>query len=158
MIKFTAMPVRNPALTAEEFVSHHKTVHAKLFMSLPASRQHVRRYVQSHALGVELPGMPPSRYDGITEIWFDDIDGFAAPPSVTAKRRPVTGTFHPVQRILTGPCGAGHRSGSLASASRCMCELGADAKAVGSVTYWTPTEPTSASRAWRPMSLLKTLA
>ena len=96
MIKFTAMLVRNPGLTAEEFVSHHKTVHAKLFMSLPASRRHVRRYVQSHALGVELPNMPPSRYDGITEIWFDDIDGFAAvftSPEYLATIRPDEQSF-----------------------------------------------------------------
>lgn len=78
MIKFTALLVRNPALSHEQFVTHHRTSHAELFMSLPASREHVRRYVQSHDLGVDLPGMPASRYDGITEIWFDDVAGFAA--------------------------------------------------------------------------------
>lgn len=78
MIKFTAMLVRNPRLTYDQFVNHHKTSHAELFMSLPESKEHVRRYVQSHNLGVDLPGMPASRYDGITEIWFDDVDGFAA--------------------------------------------------------------------------------
>ncbi len=78
MIKFTAMLVRNPALTHEQFVAHHRTSHASLFMSLPASTRHVRRYVQSHSLGVDLPQMPASRYDGMTEIWFDDAAGFAA--------------------------------------------------------------------------------
>lgn len=78
MIKFTAMLVRNPALTHEQFVTHHKTAHAELFMSLPASIENVRRYVQSHNVGSDLPGMPPSRYDGVTEIWFDDVAGFAA--------------------------------------------------------------------------------
>lgn len=78
MIKFTALLVRNSRLTHDQFVDHHKTSHAQLFMSLPESKQHVRRYVQSHNLGVELPGMPASRYDGITEIWFDDVAGFAA--------------------------------------------------------------------------------
>jgi hypothetical protein len=98
MIKFTAMLVRNPDLSAEEFVTHHKTVHAKLFMSLPASRQHVRRYVQSHARGVDLPRMPASRYDGITEIWFDDIDGFAAVFTTGVPRdRPAR------QGVLPGP-------------------------------------------------------
>lgn len=78
MIKFTAMLVRNPRLTHDQFVDHHKTGHAELFMSLPESQEYVRRYVQSHNLGVDLPGMPASRYDGITEIWFDDVEGFAA--------------------------------------------------------------------------------
>lgn len=47
-------------------------------MGLTASRRHVRRYVQSHDLEVRIRGMPPSVYDGMTEIWFDDVDGFAA--------------------------------------------------------------------------------
>ncbi len=78
MIKFTAMLRRNPDLTHQQFVDHHRTRHAALFMSLPASQQHVRRYVQSHSLGLDVPGMPDSRYDGMTEIWFDDVEGFAA--------------------------------------------------------------------------------
>lgn len=78
MIKFTAMLVRSAGKTHEQFVTHHKNAHAELFMSLPESQQHVRRYVQSHNLELDLPGMPASRYDGVTEIWFDDVDGFAA--------------------------------------------------------------------------------
>jgi uncharacterized protein (TIGR02118 family) len=96
MIKFTAMLVRNPATTHEQFVTHHKTSHATLFMGLPASQQHVRRYVQSHNLGLDLPGMPASRYDGVTEIWFDDVDGFAAvfgSPEYMATVRPDEESF-----------------------------------------------------------------
>lgn len=78
MIKFTAMLVRHPSLTHDQFVAHHRTAHAAPFMDLPASRQNVRRYVQSHDLQLQLPGMPASRYDGMTEIWFDDVAGFAA--------------------------------------------------------------------------------
>lgn len=26
---------------------------------------------------VELPGLPPVKYDGITELWFDDVDALA---------------------------------------------------------------------------------
>ena len=78
MINFTALLVRNPRLAYDQFSAHHKSSHAELFMSLSESKQHVRRYVQSHNLGVDLPGMPASRYDGSTEIWFDDVDGFAA--------------------------------------------------------------------------------
>jgi len=37
-------------------------------MGLPVSSRHMRRYVQSHSLGIELPGMPTFHYDGITEI------------------------------------------------------------------------------------------
>ena len=73
MIKFTILLTRKPMLTHAEFVEHHKTVHAGLFMSIPAVKDTVRRYVQQHAMPVELPGMPPVKYDGITELWFDDV-------------------------------------------------------------------------------------
>lgn len=38
-------------------------------MSVLAVQQTVRRYVQQHA-----PQMPPAKYDGITELWFDDVE------------------------------------------------------------------------------------
>ena len=34
----------------------------------------MRCYVQQHALPVDLPGLPPLKYDGITELWFDDAE------------------------------------------------------------------------------------
>jgi len=77
MIKFTILLKRNPALTHAQFVHHHKTVHAALFTSIAAVTATVRRYVQQHALEVALPGMPAVKYDGITELWFDDVEGLA---------------------------------------------------------------------------------
>lgn len=43
-------------------------------MSIPVVQATVRRYVQQHALPIDLPGMPPVQYDGITELWFDDVE------------------------------------------------------------------------------------
>ena len=74
MIKFTILLRRKPSLTQEQFVDHHRNVHAALFMSVAVVKETVRRYVQQHALPIELPGMPPVKYDGITELWFDDVD------------------------------------------------------------------------------------
>jgi len=74
MIKFTILLARNPSLTHEQFVDHHRNVHAALFMSVPVVQATVRRYVQQHTLAVTLPGMPPAKYDGVTELWFDDVD------------------------------------------------------------------------------------
>ena len=74
MIKFTILLKRKPSLTPEQFAAHHKDVHAALFLSVPAVQATVRRYVQQHAVQVELPGMPPAKYDGITELWFDDVE------------------------------------------------------------------------------------
>ena len=73
MIKFSILLKRKASLSHEEFVEHHKGIHAALFMSVPAVKETVRRYVQQHGLPVELPGMPPAKYDGITELWFDDV-------------------------------------------------------------------------------------
>ena len=65
-------------MTQEEFVSYHREKHAPLFCLLPAVKRYVRRYVQQHTLPVEMPGLPPAKYDGITELWFDDADGIGA--------------------------------------------------------------------------------
>jgi uncharacterized protein (TIGR02118 family) len=32
----------------------------------------IRRYVQSHRIGIEVPILPPAIYDGVAEVWFDD--------------------------------------------------------------------------------------
>ncbi len=77
MVKFTILLVRKPSLSQEAFVEHHKAVHAPLFMSIPVVKETVRRYVQQHAIPVDLPGLPPVKYDGITELWFDDTEALA---------------------------------------------------------------------------------
>lgn len=77
MIKFTILLCKRDDLTHDEFVAYHKTQHAPLFTSLPEVRQHVRKYVQCHALPLSLPGLPPPAYDGTTELWFDDADAIA---------------------------------------------------------------------------------
>ena len=96
MIKFTILLKRKPTLTHAEFVEHHKTVHAGLFMSVGVVKATVRRYVQQHALPVDLPGMPPVKYDGITELWFDDVDALGrcfSDPEYLARVRPDEESF-----------------------------------------------------------------
>lgn len=78
MIKFTAVMRRLPSMTHEEFVTHHRTVHGPLFKSLAASQKHVRRYVQSHPSPERIADFATSDFDGITDIWFDDLAGFMA--------------------------------------------------------------------------------
>ena len=101
MIKFTILLTRKPTLSHDEFVDHHRRVHADLFMSVPAVRANVRRYVQQHALPVELPGLPPARYDGITELWFDDADDIArvfTDPVYLERIRPDEASFLDLER------------------------------------------------------------
>ena len=96
MIKFTILLTRKPSLTREEFIDHHRNRHAALFMSVPVVQQTVRRYVQQHAIDATLPGMPPTKYDGITELWFDDVDALArcfSDPAYLEKIRPDEDSF-----------------------------------------------------------------
>ena len=91
MIKFTILLKRKTTLTHAQFVEHHRTIHADLFMSIAVVRATVRRYVQQHGLPVDLPGMPPVKYDGITELWFDDVPALArcfSDPEYLARGRP----------------------------------------------------------------------
>ena len=78
MIKFTIILRRKTDLTHEQFVDHHRNVHAGLFSSLTEVQQNVRRYVQCHSTGDQLPGLPDSKIDGTTELWFDNLEGLAA--------------------------------------------------------------------------------
>ena len=96
MIKFTILLARKPSLTHAEFVEHHRTVHASLFLSIPVVQATVRRYVQEHAIPAELPGMPPAKYDGITELWFDDVAALGrcfSDPEYLARVRPDEASF-----------------------------------------------------------------
>jgi len=77
MIKFTILLRRKAGTTHAQFVAHHRNVHAQLFSSLAEVKEHVRRYVQCHATGDQLPGMPDSQIDGSTELWFDDLAGLS---------------------------------------------------------------------------------
>ena len=82
---------RKPEMSHEEFVAYHRNQHAPLFTSLAEVQQHVRRYVQCHASGEALPGLPDNHIDGSTELWFDDLAGLAGvfqSPEYLAKIRP----------------------------------------------------------------------
>ncbi len=78
MIKFTILLRRKQSLTHDEFVTYHRDRHAPLFAGLPEVRQHVRRYVQCHTIPATIPGLPPVTFDGITELWFDDLAALEA--------------------------------------------------------------------------------
>lgn len=75
MIKFTILLRRRPGMTPADFVAHHRERHAPLFLSIAAVQENVRRYVQQHVVAVDLPGMPGPAFDGVTELWFDDVAG-----------------------------------------------------------------------------------
>ncbi len=96
MVKFTILLKKLPNLSHDAFVAHHRDVHAGLFMSIAVVKQTVRRYVQQHSLPVELPGLPPCKYDGVTELWFDDVEAIGrcfSDPEYMMKIRPDEASF-----------------------------------------------------------------
>jgi uncharacterized protein (TIGR02118 family) len=78
MIKLSILMVRRTDLTFEQFTRHWREIHGPLFAAQPETKQYVRRYIQDHVTGDALPGATVSDFDGIAEIWFDDISGAKA--------------------------------------------------------------------------------
>jgi len=81
---------RNPAMSREEFQRYWRESHGPLVRSLRAALPQMRRYVQSHTL--ETPINEAIRagrgtgeaYDGITEVWFDDVESIGGPSTAEA--------------------------------------------------------------------------
>jgi uncharacterized protein (TIGR02118 family) len=78
MLKLSILMVRRSDLTYEQFIEHWREVHGPLFASQQESKRYVRRYIQDHVTGNSLPGTTVSQFDGVAEIWFDDIAGAKA--------------------------------------------------------------------------------
>ena len=73
MIKCSVFLTRRPGISHREFISYCTNHHARLLLSLEEFTSAVRRYTQQHPL--ESPaGVPEAPYDGIAELWLDDMD------------------------------------------------------------------------------------
>jgi len=74
MIKVSVFLTRRPDLTHEQFRQYWQEKHAPLVMSLDVFKMHVRHYTQQHSLS-NLPeaAFPVAPYDGVAELWFDDL-------------------------------------------------------------------------------------
>ena len=81
MVKLVFCCRRRPELSLEEFQARWLEVHGPLVRKLRAQIPAMRRYVQSHLVpGEASDTLRSSRkaaepYDGITEVWFDDLQG-----------------------------------------------------------------------------------
>jgi uncharacterized protein (TIGR02118 family) len=78
MLKLSILMVRRSDFTYENFLKYWREVHAPLFAAQSEAKKYVRRYIQDHRTVNALPGTTPSNFDGIAEIWFDDISGAKA--------------------------------------------------------------------------------
>jgi uncharacterized protein (TIGR02118 family) len=73
MIKLVYCITRRRGMTLEEFSRYWREVHGPIGRRIPG----LRRLVQSHPVP-HLPDMAPPRFDGMAELWFDDIAGLEA--------------------------------------------------------------------------------
>jgi uncharacterized protein (TIGR02118 family) len=80
-------------LSWEEFSAYWRDVHAPL-VAARAEALGIRRYVQVrtvqdvvlHEALRRRNGGAPEPFDGIAEVWFDDVDAFRQPPSQDGRR------------------------------------------------------------------------
>ena len=70
MLKSFALLPKKPGISDEQFHRHWREVHAPLALRIPS----LRRYVQSHRLPQQIPGFSTTPYEGIAEVWFDDLE------------------------------------------------------------------------------------
>lgn len=94
MIRLTYCLRRKPGMSVEEFQRHWREVHAPL-VAARAEMLGIRRYVQQHTVHPEVNaglqrrnGGSPEAFDGVAELWFDDLDAMASddPDVVRASR------------------------------------------------------------------------
>ncbi|MFK4299649.1 uncharacterized protein (TIGR02118 family) [Arthrobacter sp. GAS37] len=78
MIKMNVFLTRRADLTREEFNEYWTNIHTPLLAAMPANAENARKYVQLHSTGEQIPGLPSASYDGIAEIWVDDLAGAKA--------------------------------------------------------------------------------
>ena len=72
MIKVLVAIHKKPGMSREEFSRYWQEVHAPLAEKMPG----VRRYIINPA--IEVPGMSEPAFDGLAELWFDDVAAMEA--------------------------------------------------------------------------------
>jgi uncharacterized protein (TIGR02118 family) len=72
VIKVLVAIHKKPGMSRQEFVRYWREVHAPLAEKMPG----VRRYVINPA--IEAPGRGEPSFDGLAELWFDDVAAWEA--------------------------------------------------------------------------------
>jgi uncharacterized protein (TIGR02118 family) len=76
MLKLDILIVRRSGMTHEQFLEYWRDRHGPFFASQPIVKKTVRRYVQSRTVANTPAGISTAAFDGIAQIWFDDVAGF----------------------------------------------------------------------------------
>src|SRR3954447_25408975 len=97
MIKLFGLIAKRPDLTDEQFHAHWRTTHKEHALRIGA----LRGYVQSHRVRVAVPGVASAPYEGIAEVWLDDVAaalGLADDPDYTENAKLDEPNFSDVDR------------------------------------------------------------
>ena len=70
MVKLIYGITRRAGMTVEEFQRYWRETHGPIAARIPG----VRKYVQCHGLAALGDGPYPPTYDGVAELWFDDVE------------------------------------------------------------------------------------
>jgi uncharacterized protein (TIGR02118 family) len=77
MIKLAVLLKRKRGMSFEDFDTYWDGPHGDLVVGIPEFMRHVRRYTQSHIVDPDYAGegmaWKRADFDGIAEVWFDDI-------------------------------------------------------------------------------------
>jgi uncharacterized protein (TIGR02118 family) len=74
LIKGYSLLAKRPDVSGEFFHEHWRTVHAAHAKKITT----LRRYIQAHRIDADVPGFARSPYEGIAEVWWDDLDAAGA--------------------------------------------------------------------------------
>ncbi|WP_417459021.1 EthD domain-containing protein [Kordiimonas sp.] len=87
MIKQVVIITRLPHLGRAEFLDHWRNTHAPLVQSV-SDVLGIRRYVQlsSFPIGLRLGSSEPMPWDGIAEVWFNNLETITISHSEPAAR------------------------------------------------------------------------
>ena len=77
-VKLFELPVCRKDMTRAECQRYWRDVHGPLVLRTADMIAPLRRYVQSHCVADGSAGLPPMRYDGMAELWFDGINDLRA--------------------------------------------------------------------------------
>lgn len=78
MIKSISFLARRPGLSAEEFQRHWQEVHAPMWRDVPGVRGYVLNVPLETHSRPDVPMLPMGEFDGIAQVWFDDLAARAA--------------------------------------------------------------------------------
>jgi len=76
MIKLAILLKRRKGMSHQEFLDYRRDVHAPLLLSIPETKQYVRKFIVSTP--VEAAGYQDSPYDAMVEAWFNSLQDLNA--------------------------------------------------------------------------------